>query len=174
MKLTKQIREEILEALLDHAFGAQEKELLQQEHVLAGEVYNELYTQEERDFMEKVGSKRFYTTSHLSYHSDNSGWGRLKLNEPKFEMPKGTPYNGKLLGKIEAYRDAYTTLGKVRSAARDEAQGILNSVTTAKRLIEVWPEIASFVPTERVTSRNLPALQVVELNRILGVPPSGK
>jgi hypothetical protein len=174
MKLTNRIREEILTALLNHAFGAQEKELLQQENALADEMYNDLYTQEERDFMEKVGSKRFYTTAYLNYESDSFGWGRLQLDEPKFEMPKNTRYSGKLLEKIKVYRDAYATLGKVKSSARDEAQGILNSVTTAKRLIEVWPEIASFVPTEQATSRNLPALQVDELNRILGVPPSGK
>lgn len=49
----------------------------------------------------------------------------------------------------------------------------LNSVTTVKRLIEVWPESQELIP-ENVDSvkASLPALKVEDLNKMIGLPTS--
>lgn len=49
----------------------------------------------------------------------------------------------------------------------------LNSVTTVKRLIEVWPESKELIP-ENVDSVKaaLPALKVEDLNKMIGLPTS--
>lgn len=47
----------------------------------------------------------------------------------------------------------------------------LNSVTTDKKLYEIWPEAVAFVPAaERASSVNLPALPIAELNKMIGLP----
>ncbi|MBZ7208083.1 hypothetical protein FMK66_11450 [Klebsiella michiganensis] len=47
----------------------------------------------------------------------------------------------------------------------------LNSVTTLKRLIEVWPESKELIPENSDNARaSLPALKVEDLNRMIGLP----
>lgn len=47
----------------------------------------------------------------------------------------------------------------------------LNSVTTLKRLIEVWPESKELIPENGDKSKvTLPALRVEDLNRMIGLP----
>lgn len=47
----------------------------------------------------------------------------------------------------------------------------LNSVTTIKRLIEVWPESKELIPDGADTAKQtLPALKVEDLNRLIGLP----
>ncbi|MDH0967700.1 Nmad5 family putative nucleotide modification protein [Klebsiella michiganensis] len=48
---------------------------------------------------------------------------------------------------------------------------VLNSVTTLKRLIEVWPESKDLIPGNSDNARaSLPALKVEDLNRMIGLP----
>ncbi|WP_224267647.1 Nmad5 family putative nucleotide modification protein [Klebsiella michiganensis] len=47
----------------------------------------------------------------------------------------------------------------------------LNSVTTLKRLVEVWPECKELIPENSDNARaSLPALKVEDLNRMIGLP----
>ena len=47
----------------------------------------------------------------------------------------------------------------------------LNSVTTLKRLIEVWPESKELIPENSDNAKAmLPALRVEDLNRMIGLP----
>lgn len=48
---------------------------------------------------------------------------------------------------------------------------VLDSVTTDKRLVEVWPEAVAFIPAaERAGTSNLPALPIADLNKMIGLP----
>lgn len=48
---------------------------------------------------------------------------------------------------------------------------VLNSVSTDKRLIEVWPEAIAFIPAaEKASASNLPALPIADLNKLIGLP----
>lgn len=50
-------------------------------------------------------------------------------------------------------------------------RAVLDSVTTDKRLVEVWPEAVAFIPAaERAASPQLPALPISDLNRMIGLP----
>ena len=50
-------------------------------------------------------------------------------------------------------------------------RAVLDSVTTDKRLVEVWPEAVAFIPVaERAASPQLPALPIADLNRMIGLP----
>lgn len=48
---------------------------------------------------------------------------------------------------------------------------VLNSATTDKRLIEIWPEAVAFIPAaEKANTPQLPALPIAELNKLIGLP----
>lgn len=48
---------------------------------------------------------------------------------------------------------------------------VLDSVTTDKRLVEVWPEAIAFIPAaERAATVQLPALPIADLNKMIGLP----
>jgi hypothetical protein len=57
-----------------------------------------------------------------------------------------------------------------RKAAGAEIGAVLDSVTTLKRLQEVWPECSPFVYGLGVVASSLPAVQVENLNKALGLP----
>lgn len=47
--------------------------------------------------------------------------------------------------------------------------GTLNAFTTVEKLVAAWPEIAPFLPSKAAPAE-VPALPVVELNKLLGLP----
>lgn len=47
---------------------------------------------------------------------------------------------------------------------------VLDSVTTINKLLQVWPEVREFIPTEPINSTsNLPVLPITELNKLIGL-----
>jgi len=51
------------------------------------------------------------------------------------------------------------------------AKAVLNSATTDKKLIELWPEAIAFIPAaEKAARPNLPAPPIAELNKMIGLP----
>lgn len=64
-----------------------------------------------------------------------------------------------------------TALKSEREQLTASLLAVLDSVTTDKRLIEVWPEAVAFIPAaERAASPQLPALPIADLNRMIGLP----
>lgn len=48
---------------------------------------------------------------------------------------------------------------------------VLDSASTDKRLIEIWPEAVAFIPAaEKANTPQLPALPIAELNKLIGLP----
>lgn len=53
--------------------------------------------------------------------------------------------------------------------ARKKALGILNSVQTVPKLLEVWPEVEPYI-AEQAPKPQLPALPISEINAVLRLP----
>lgn len=51
-------------------------------------------------------------------------------------------------------------------------EAVVNSVTTERKLLKVWPEAKELLPkaSEIAQKANLPALRIEELNSIVGLP----
>lgn len=176
MRLTNKLRSQILDAVMDHAFKARQEQLAKAEGALAVELYNLTYTKEEQAFMNKVGSTGFGTKSDIYVFTlDRARWLSF-YGEAKFNMShrKTAKPEGDLLQRIEAHVAALDSLRELCIKTHDEAEGILNSVTTVKRLLEVWPEVEAFVPKNPEQLNNLPAIPLAQLNSVLGLPPETK
>ncbi|QXF36271.1 hypothetical protein CE143_14990 [Photorhabdus luminescens] len=72
--------------------------------------------------------------------------------------------------KIEEVRDKLICK---REEVENNVYAILNSVTTTKRLIEVWPEAKDLIPSEEVRIINTSfSVKVEDLNKMIGIPKS--
>jgi hypothetical protein len=68
------------------------------------------------------------------------------------------------LGTIEA------DLNDRRNKLKYDVRAMVNSVTTVARLLAVWPEAKELIPTYAVQPKNLPAVNVEQLNSAIGLP----
>ena len=75
------------------------------------------------------------------------------------------PVKSKFELRLEQLENEIIQVEEERRVARSEVQALLNSVTTVKRLLVVWPEAAQFVPDPVVT--NLLTVQVDGLNKLI-------
>jgi len=58
-----------------------------------------------------------------------------------------------------------------RADLRAQVRAMVNSVTTVKRLLDMWPEAAELMPDNLApTKTNLPAVVVSDLNALIGLP----
>ena len=53
---------------------------------------------------------------------------------------------------------------------RQSVRAAVESVTTTEKLLKLWPEAAELLPTEVAPKHLLPALPVVDLNKMIGLP----
>lgn len=77
--------------------------------------------------------------------------------------------------RFEKLNKKESKIKKKESEIEANVQAALNSVTTIKRLIEIWPESKELIPTDiSKASVLLPALQVEDLNKLIGLPTDKK
>lgn len=63
------------------------------------------------------------------------------------------------------------TVKSLRETVTANVKAVLQSVTTVKKLLEVWPESKELIPTNVDSpSINLPSVNVEQLNTMIGIP----
>lgn len=69
---------------------------------------------------------------------------------------------------IEAEETAAVNQGTV---VENQVRATLDKFGTVKRLLEAWPEVQELLPPSTVAAKsNLPAIQVADLNKLVGLP----
>ncbi|MCT8349820.1 hypothetical protein LGZ99_22110 [Photorhabdus temperata] len=72
--------------------------------------------------------------------------------------------------KIE---EKLSELNNKKDEIKNNVYAILNSVTTTKKLVEVWPEAKDLIPSEEVRIINTSlSVKVEDLNKMIGIPKS--
>lgn len=152
-KLDRQSRKLLLDAILKDRFEAEEAALRADQAALAEDIYNLTYTEAQRAAMEQFPEGFFYRSSTV-YFDIGGDWRDLELQKerpvsavnryqtsvaPSFA--KSSPI-GKRFLNLEKREQAIEE-SKYELAAQIRA--VLNSVTTLKRLIAVWPEVEVYV-----------------------------
>lgn len=85
------------------------------------------------------------------------------------------PAEHELSKRFEKLNKKESKIKKKESEIEANVQAALNSVTTIKRLIEIWPESKELIPTDiSKASVSLPALKVEDLNKLIGLPTDKK
>lgn len=178
VRINTYMKETVVTRLMDHAFAQREEALLEEWHALGDAVYKDLYPEEVLTKMKALpaGFLPVDDDVRVSFGGDFTRvyFGENRLLSYGHRSNAARVYDDKhpLSVRHAAYRSAKNQLEEEQSKAKSSAQAILDSVTTLKKLIEVWPEVEPFVEDFKQTSsgRYLPALPVQDLNARLGLP----
>ena len=181
-RLTKQLREAMLDAILSHAFDAKQQAAKQAKITAGEQVYQDIYAPHlvameslPKGFLPK--SSAFYIAIAGQKHAVECSESRLIGRHHGDRYYEGAKlYVGdedvakKFMAAVEHCRD----LKAQREQMSREITPVLESVHTFKKLWEVWPESKTLLDKFEVKPAIaiLPAVQVDKLNVALGLPVS--
>jgi len=187
IKLNKTIREAILEDIIGDKFASAHLALMPHRAELARKCYERIFLTSSRKKMEALPKGWLPTKNHVQvsigsgsydYHelkfsgwSDGTSSSKSKLPKPDNVGFVSTYSKGSLVIVLKAkdalactivkLHDQETALVNEEKRLRLETMAVLESVTTANRLIEIWPAYKSGVPAKLLSS----------LNKALDLPP---
>lgn len=179
-RLTEYSRARILERVLTHRFQAQRDAVEKRKLELGLKFYNDLYPKDIQKKMAALPSDFFDTNAHAHVvFGEESGTHK----HVEFDKERQTSYYGRrrvqkvyplqhpLVVEYEQYEAADQQLNADTNALHREVYAVLRSVTTDKKLLQVWPEVAPFLrAADEPEPASLPAVQIVDLNLRLGLP----
>lgn len=199
-KLTKWMREGIAKKVMIHRFREQADALAADYAALAADVYNDLYTEAERKKMDALPegwlptSDDVYvqfgesgrTYQHLRFDGDLYGVARRYASSREGDRIRkrilakhnrsgcAKVYEDKheLSQRASALREREAEMAKAADAAQRQIEAALNSASTIKRLVEMWPEIEPFAADYDDKPKPVPALPTDQLNKLLDLPVS--
>lgn len=181
VRLTNFIREQILNALLKHSFEARENDLKERKQAFAKEIYNDIYPPKVRAAMAALPAGFLPTDKYLRVAFEGGSYTRVCFGE-RLPIAKAHEYNA---AKVYPPEHPFTArfialdreekdLEREKDEAKNNAKAVLESVTTVKKLIDVWPEVETFArPYAAESTSRAVALPIRELNAMLGLPPAG-
>lgn len=198
-RLTKTIREAIATAVLEHRYEAPVRALLLRAKEIGEELYNETYSPEIQAQMAAMPkgflSQQNYLCVKLLGRNHNvyfgMNWGgelygfshvphterkvndRLIADRHHSRSWNSVDMSADLRRKLEFLNNDIKDHNEQYAKTNKQVQAALASVSTIKKLIEVWPEIEPFASPyleDAPVKVNLPAIPVASLNAILDLP----
>ena len=185
-RITKQIREQIVENTLDHTFKARKEKLVKEHAALAERAYKELYKPSLIKAMEELGEKfickeddiqlnmkgqrrRLNFNGNFSYRL--SDIPRVYKLMEKTQGQNALVPSDKLFDAIDSHFDAVKAFDTEHEKASVNLSAMLESVQTFKKLRAIWPEGEKFYDMYDVDSEKpgVPAIFVSDLNKMLGL-----
>lgn len=179
-RLTKQLREKMLETVLDHAFTAKQQ-AAERIKIVAGEkIYTDIYGSHliaMESLPKGILAKSRYIYVAIAGQKHCVYFGESRLIGHKHSDRYGD--NAKLYVGDETVSqefmkavEAVDKLQSERKSMQREVNAVLESVQTFKKLWEVWPECKSLLEKfeQKPAIAILPAVQVHRLNAALGLP----
>lgn len=198
-RMTNSIREAIANAVMRHRYEAPVKALIAAKAEFAIKVYEDLYAKSTREKMNALpegwlpSSDNVAVTFGASYdrvYFNGYTSGKLASVVPSDDNRRkavclrmlGKHSSGgcaKVYEATHALSIAHSNLeAKERDlkaefdATRRQVEAAISSVSTVKRLIEIWPEVAPFAEKYEDEKPKLPSLPTEQLNKILDLPVS--
>tara|TARA_Y100001938_G_scaffold149998_1_gene239123 strand:- start:4581 stop:5201 length:621 start_codon:yes stop_codon:yes gene_type:complete len=92
--------------------------------------------------------------------------------KPKYSPPfVNIADNEPLIQEHSAIELEKEAVHNLKQSVEANVSTVLDTVTTVKKLLEVWPEAGELLPkSEAGASMHLPAIQVTQLNAMIGLP----
>lgn len=181
VRLTKELREQIVHALMERAFKDREAALDKVEADLAMDVYREAYPARIRKAMTALPQGFFPTTSSI-FAKLGGDVVNLDLHDKphqllSYEHDRGYRACITVLDARHALTERYrdwnrdkVKLQQEQAQAKREARAAVESASTVSRLIAIWPDVAPIVNGLLPAKPSLPAIQVPQLNKRFGLP----
>lgn len=195
MRLTNDIRDAIVRTVLTNRFSEDVESLRDQWASFAVMTYDAVYDKSTQTKMKRLPKGWLPETDDItvqfgSHHSRLAfdpymrGFNPISIKRPEKKTLKLVPYRDNMSRVIMQFEPDHelslkrdelaaqsTTLKETIDSCRVNANQIVHSVTTMKKLLEIWPEVEPFAKPfiERPASASLPAVPVDTLNRKLGL-----
>lgn len=181
MRLTKQLREAIYDDLCDLKFKAPEADLNKRINEFLINTYWAQLTKEEYQLLHTLPTKLLnYGTRSITFADNVYDRMHVYLDMPlKSTGSMGCYFNHTSVSP-ETYKK-YTSLAQERDQLnkdkidfKHQVYAVLNSVTTVKKLKEVWVEVSDIVDRNinpnASNAQYLPATTITYLNSIIPLP----
>lgn len=181
--MTNYLAEAIVRRLLERAFGEELEQLNAKLRDLGDRIYEEVFTTEERALFEKLPCGWLPTTDVIKIGlSDTS----VHVSGIKMSRERPVPYSRyhQTLRVYDAGSHVYKThekldarieqIKKERRETERQVLAVVHSVSTLRKLTEVWPEITPLVADlehRPPPPKKLPVVRTEELNRVFRLPP---
>lgn len=187
MRLTNQLRDKIVQDVVDAVTGKEKADLIKRENALAIQLYNDLYPKKIRDLMAGLPDGFMPEDKCLRF---NLGGMNIQI---KAKEKVRVPWNPLPDGRESDYRNSCQRLGNIANdelqakyltlhadkekhtertnKVGSETKALLYSLHTYGQLVKTWPEGAKFYSKyEPVDGESqLPAILISELNKTLGI-----
>lgn len=177
-KLTNQLRSDLADTLLKRRFDEAHSALAKREKALGIRIYEDVFDAKTRAAMKRLPAGWLPTINHAKVKFEAGGYSAVHMGEDRPVPHVKYHTTLKVYGARDPISEAYQewesdtkSLRESRSRLEVEIRGALDSVTTIKRLLELWPELEPFVPKDGVKTL-LPAINVSTLNAALKLPVS--
>ncbi len=151
VRLTKLIREQILNALLKHSFEAREKGLKERKQAFAKEIYNDIYPPKVRAAMAALPAGFLPTDNDLTVSFEGGGCPRADFGERlpiakahEYNATKAYPPEPPFTARFIPLDREEKDLKREKDEAKNNAKAVLERGTTVKKLIDAWPEVETF------------------------------
>lgn len=196
-RLTNDLRDTIASDILRHRFNEQVDALIADRAALADAIYNDIYRKSDREKMEALpkGWLPEETNIGVQFGSSSSRYenvefnghfygklGALRTKREDERVTRRVPHKHRS-GCAKVYEETHklalrhqeldarwSAMKAEFDAASRQIMAALASVSTIKRLIEVWPEVAPFASKHEDAPRQLPSVPTEKLNEMLGLP----
>lgn len=194
-RLTNEIRDKIINNAITKAIGEREKVQLKS---FADKFSDELVktalgdrldslTKIEKDIKKLIDKiPEEFRTYEDEYHVIKYDVVRLNIagqavdwefDEPRI-FPRNTwrdryviPQGHVLVGMMDDYRAEQKAISDIKTNVRENVRALVYSVTTVKKLLEVWPESLELIPSNvEKPIVQLPSIKIEQLNALIGVP----
>lgn len=171
-RLTKSEKELIIERALKDVFKTKEDKLELEGKKLADQMYLTLYTDSEKELLNKSPKKWFNHVTNCSCYI-NGCYTQMKFSGAKAITADkyGDTFSTQLLpkelsDKLVAWRDKRDQLNKDKKSLNSKLNSLVMPITTEKKLIEVWPDGAKYLtPCDK--TENLPAITSKEVTELM-------
>lgn len=176
VRLTNHMRESIRDALLAHRFAEEEKAIKEALFEVADSMYNHFFSEKDQALMASLPQGWLPTDNDIHVRLGSSGQDFVV---PDMSCSRRFPYNlhdrwqsldddHPLVEQYKAIRTRSSELTKARSEAKKQVWAVLSTITTANKLLTVWPEAKPFVEQYiDMPAPQLPALPIDTLNNLL-------
>jgi len=180
VRLTQDMRQKILCRLLEHAFGDRQKELRTDDEAFGLAVYEDVYDVLTRRRMKAFPEGFLKLKIHLKVafggQQDQVCWKGLRPTSAAHEYDRAKSYlaDHPLSKRRDELEQRRSRLREEQNKSRSQIKSVLDSCSTIRQLVEIWPEASSFVEDfaasgpAAVTALALP---IKSLNEQLGLPP---
>lgn len=184
VRLTNSIRDAIRIKVMNRAFDKLHADTKDQEHKLAAAVYRVAFTAKQRKLMDSLPQGWLPELNYMrvEFKEGTIGYTNLTVKDDEKLRVPNNKNNYNAIAVIESGHILEEVALKWKKDKEDIRQryektrlsvcAILDSVTTVKKLIDIWPEAKEFIlPYMSESKCTLPAIQFKEVNKMLGLPP---